>query len=196
MSSKQPQYLREVLRRIQDPNVSREEADRLFVDYVQPEVEIAITTYAFPTRLRWWIQENAVSTIWEKLVSKPRNHHRPSFDVSREQCSFRAWVAVVLKNEAESAWRRRRGESLKEELSEQPDCPADRGANAVENLRSLCRNLVNGLEKLSSAQEFHSSGQRRNGVDYFAVLVIHSRLQTMRLVYKAFYEARPDVACG
>lgn len=151
-------------------------------------------TYPFLKDLRRWIKENGVSTIWEKLVIKPRNDHRPSFDVDRERCSFRAWVAVVLRNEAESARRRSREKS--KDLSEQPGGPADKDADAVEKLRWLSHNLASGLKRLSKEPDFQSSGQRRNGVDYFAVLVIHLWLQIMRLWYKVLYEDKPNVACG
>jgi hypothetical protein len=190
-----PHDFRAILRRIQDPNVPKEEADQLFIEHVLPVLESLINNcdIHFPPEVRQWVKENGVSCIWEKLVQRPRDGRAPAYDPDRQDSSFLAWVKTVLINQARTENRRRR-ERLRdqEQLENQPADPQQQQDEPErDRLANLKRDLQAALVTLLRSEELSPPGQRRNGVDYFAVLLLCVRMQLSRLIHRVLMETTP-----
>jgi hypothetical protein len=195
-----PHDFRAILRRIQDPKVPKEEADQLFIEHVLPVLESLINNcdIHFPPEVRQWVMENGVSCIWEKLVRRPRDGHPPAYDPDRQDSSFLAWVKTVLINQARTENRKRR-ERLRdqEQLENQPADPQQQQDESErDRLANLKRDLQAALVTLLRAEELSPPNQRRNGVDYFAVLLLCVRMQLSRLIHRILYGNNPGVANG
>jgi hypothetical protein len=195
-----PHDFRAILRRIQDPNVPKEEADQLFIEHVLPVLESLINNcdIHFPPEVRQWVNENGVRCIWEILVVRPRDGRAPAYDPDRQDSSFLAWVKTVLINQARTENRRRR-ERLRdqEQLENQPADPQQQQDEPErDRLANLKRDLQAALVTLLRAQELSPPNQRRNGVDYFAVLLLCIRMELSRLIHRILYGNNPGVANG
>jgi len=195
-----PHDFRAILRRIQDPNVPQEEADQLFIKHVFPVLESLINNRDrhFPREVRQWVNENGVRCIWEILVVRPRDGRAPAYDPDRQDSSFLAWVITVLTNQARTENRRRR-ERLRdqEQLENQPADPQQQQDEPeLDRFANLKRDLQAALVILLRSEKLSPPGQRRNGVDYFAVLLLCVRMQLSRLIHRALHENNPGVASG
>ncbi len=203
----QPQELpfdfRAILRRIQDRNVPQEEADQLFREHVLPLLKKLINNvdrYFYPD-VRQWVVENGISYTWEILVVWPRKPgHKPVYDPDRQHSSFLAWVRKVLTNRARAERRKHRKEKEpadEKQLENEPARSSPQPEEPEQNhLADLKRHLQAALVTLLRAEELSPPGQRRNGVDYFAVLLLCVRVQLSRLIHRILYADRPKVACG
>jgi hypothetical protein len=202
-----PHDFRAILRRIQDPKVPIEEANQLFNEHVLPVLESLINNcdIHFPPEVRQWVMENGVSYIWEKLVRRPRDGHPPAYDPNRQDSSFVAWVITVLTNQARTENRRRREQVTQQEKYDkavaklsQEKYQASNHADESERdrLANLKRDLQAALVTLLRAEELSPPNQRRNGVDYFAVLLLCVRMELSRLIHRILYGNNPGVANG
>jgi len=197
-----PLDFRALLRRIQDRNVPQEEANQLFIEHVLPVLEKLINNvhrYFLP-EVRTWVVENGIDCIWEKLVQRPRNGHNPAYDPDRQDSSFLAWARTVLTNEARTEIRKRRKkEQLVDEkqLENEPARSSPQPEEPEQNhLADLKSHLQAALVTLLRVKELSTSGQRSNGVDYFAVLLLCIRVQLSRLIHRVLYGNNSGVACG
>jgi hypothetical protein len=203
-----PHDFRAILRRIQDPKVPIEEANQLFNEHVLPVLKslIANCDIHFPREVRQWVKENGVSCIWEKLVRRPRDGRAPAYDPDRQDSSFLAWVKTVLINQARTENRRRREQVMQDEKDyndavddssfKKHQASKDADEAKHDDLANLKRNLQAALLTLLRSEELSPPNQRRNGVDYFAVLLLCVRMQLSRLIHRILYGNNPGVANG
>ncbi|MCS7166681.1 MAG: hypothetical protein RMI91_00150 [Gemmatales bacterium] len=209
MTPDQPEFLREILRRIQDPSAPEEEANCLFSEHILPIVEQAkrrlIARYRTQRCYVEWFEENSISHAWEILAMRPRQTGKRSFDPYNPRGTFISWLMTCLLREAISYCRKKReSTTFFDESSEKafyipppsvrpqelPDMPKE-----TDPVQTVKMRLRDGLAELIQTKPFQPPS-RTNGVDYFAVVLILIRIKLAKQFYAALQEKGWDDCCG
>lgn len=209
MSSKQlPEDipLTEVLRKIQDVNVSLDQANLLFTEYILPIVDKVkqrlMARHRQSLVMAKWFSENAESVSWEVVVQEPRTHKKLSFDPSRSTATFQAWLMKCLRNRAITELRKEGKLPLRRRADDSEDFNLAESVIArpayqpqEHRLAEVRDILTNALAKLAKVSCFHPF-ERSNGVDYFVILLVLIRVRLAQELYQAYRENHWDQDLG
>jgi hypothetical protein len=185
-----------VLRTVQNPQTPPELANTLFSEYLIPiitEVQEALIAFFFKenTFCGQWVQENALTFMYEELVLKPRATGKSTLKVPPGPGvlqKFWCWLRLRLKGAALDELRKREREvTFLEELEEDEDAARNKptGQGNGDDLKKVKKALYDGLCRL---EKLLPPTKRANGVGYFAVLFLHVWMTLCQRFYKALEE--------
>jgi hypothetical protein len=185
-----------VLRTVQNPQTPPELANTLFSEYLIPiitEVQEALIAFFFKenTFCGQWVQENALTFMYEELVLKPRATGKSTLKVPPGPGvlqKFWCWLRLRLKGAVLDELRKREREvTFLEELEEDEDAARNKptGHGNGNDLEKVKKALYDGLCRL---EKLLPPTKRANGVGYFAVLFLHVWMTLCQRFYKALEE--------